>query len=453
MDRIDELGSEQVSKLLWKYSLPPIVGMIVFASYNIVDRYFVGQALGAIGNSAITVLYPMTIVLMAFGMLCGFGGTSLVSISFGEQKRDYAAKVIGNTFMINTLISAVILIFSYIYLEEVIIALGGNDEIMQLAKDYGSVLIMGAIFGQTSFAMNNIIRSLGSPMTSMMTMLISAILNIILNPLFIMGFNMGIKGSAWATVISQMVSCTWVVWFYLGKRNPLRLNKSHFKFDFSIIKRVFGIGSSSFFIQIGGSIIATMFNHLLNYYSGSESIAIYGIAIAVLLFVMMPVFGLNQGAQPIIGYNFGAKNYKRVQEALRTSLIVATLICTIGCIVVIYFSHEIMNGFLHNNPAVVDLGTHGITIFSITLPVVGLQVIASGYYQSIGKSGQAVLLTLLRQVIVLIPLLIILPPIFGLEGVWFSPPIADFVSAAMSGYFLVREIRKLSNLHLENVTV
>ena len=443
MDRSKALGEEKVSKLLWKFSLPAIVGMVVNALYNVVDSIFVGHGVGEIGLAAVTIAFPIMIVLMGFGMLVGVGASAVVSLRMGEQKQQEAEKILGNALTLAVLLSITLTIGILLFLDPILISLGAQETVLPYAREFTRIILLGSIFMYIGFGLNSIVRAEGNPKVAMTTILISAGLNIVLNPLFIFTFKLGIGGSALATVLSQTVSAVWVVAYFLSKKSLLKLRLANLALDKEIVRSIFKIGMSPFLMQIAASVVTVLFNYSLLQYGGEFAVASIGVINRIAMLMLMPIFGLSQGLQPIIGYNYGAKNYGRVTKALKMAIYAATVFSTVGFLMIQIFDQQIMMLF-NDNPELIGMGAQGMRIYLCMLPVIGFQVIGANYFQAVGKAGYAIVLSMSRQLILLIPLILILPGIWGLNGAWLASPIADFVSALLTGFFLSKEIRKLT---------
>lgn len=449
MDQSQALGQEKISNLLWKFSLPAIVGMVVNALYNVVDSVFVGNWVGDIGLTAVTIAFPIMLVLMAIGMLIGIGASTLVSIRLGEQKRQEAEIILGNAFSLMVVAVLATTTLALWFLDPILIFLGANEHVLPYARDFTRIILVGSIFMHVGFGLNNIIRAEGNPKVAMATMLISALLNMILNPLFIFVLKLGIAGSALATVSSQAVSATWVLRHLTSSRGIIRLRSSNLRLDKTIVWDIFKIGLSPFLMQIAASVVTILYNYGLLRYGGELAVAAIGVINRVGMLILMPVFGISQGVQPILGYNYGAKNYRRVIEVTKLGIYAATAISVAGFIIVQVFAIPIIRLF-NDNPELVTLGASGLKILLLMLPVIGFQIIGANYFQAAGKAGYAIFLSMSRQVIILIPAIIILPVYFGLQGIWFAGPVSDVVSSLLTGFYLWLEFCKLRNNELEN---
>ncbi|AFS79403.1 MATE efflux family protein [Gottschalkia acidurici 9a] len=444
MDRSKQLGESPVGKLLLSFSVPAIIGMVVNAFYNIVDRIFIGHYVGGLGLAGVAVSYPIMIIVMAFGMLIGVGATSIISIRLGEGRNEDAEKVFGNAFFLLIIIPVLLSAFCLLFLDQILGLFGASENILPLAKEYLSIILYGSIFQVIGFGMNNFIRSEGSPRIAMMTMLIGAIINIVLDYVFIVIFNMGMKGAALATIIGQAASAIWVLKYFLFGQSLLKLRKENLKLKSEIVTHILSLGSAQFFSQIANSAIILIINRSLASYGGDIAISAYAIINSIAIFLVMPLFGINQGAQPIIGYNFGAKNYDRVKKTLSLAIIAATIIVVLGFIVIMAFPQLLVSMFSKGDSELTKVTITGLRVFLAALPVIGFQIISSNYFQATGKPKHALFLSLSRQVIVLIPAVLILPRFFGLAGVWAAGPVSDFISSLLTMIFLAIDMRLLN---------
>lgn len=436
-------NNTSVGKLLIKFSIPAIVGLLVNALYNIVDRFFIGKMpdIGALALSGIGVTFPITIIIMSFGMLVGIGAASRISIALGEDNQDMASKILGNAFVLNVIFSIILTILGLIFYKPILRAFGADSSIIGYAQEYIVIIIAGIIFSNTAFSMNHSIRSQGFPKISMITLLIGAIINIILDPIFIFGLNMGVKGAGLATVIAQFVSAVWTLKFLLGNKATVPLRLKGLKLDFKIAFHIFSIGMAPFAMQIAAAMVEVMFNKNLNIYAGSLGIGIFSSINSLILLFLMPVIGINQGAQPIIGYFYGAKNYAKVKETYWLAVTISTLMCIVGFLAGQFAPRALLSIF-NTDPEFLELGVHGMKILTFMLPLLGFQIISSNLFQAIGRAGIAMFLSLARQVIILIPLILVLPGILGLEGVWLSTPISDFLAVLVTIFFVVRILKE-----------
>ena len=444
MEKQMPLANEPVGRLLVKFSTPAIVGMLINVLYNIVDRIFIGRGVGSLAISGVGLTFPFMTIIMAFGMLVGIGGAALISIRLGEGKKDEAEKLLGNTFVMLILVSLGVTVFGLILRDPLLKAFGASAQTFKYAKEYITIILAGTLFNALGFGLNNAIRSDGSPNIAMATNLIGAITNIILDYIFIMKLGMGIKGAAYATLIGQSLNTVWVIKYFMGSRSSIKLRLQNTRLEKRLVMGIFSIGMSPFAIQLAGSVINIIANKALLTYGSDYAVGAMSIMISIAMMFLMPVFGINQGSQPIIGFNYGAVKYDRVKSALYMSIGAATAISIVGAFAVQMSPIALMKIFTPDSD-IISIGTGGIKILMLMLPVIGFQVVASNFFQAIGKAKISLFLSMLRQVILLIPLLLFLPAKLGLFGVWVSYPISDLLSSLITLVFLVKEIKTLKN--------
>ena len=440
------LGEEKISKLLMEFSIPAIIGMVVNTLYNIVDRMYIGNIkdIGGLALTGVGITMPIMTIIMAFGMLIGIGTSARISLKLGEHKREEAEKHLGNAFTLIIIASVLITIIGLVFMHKILGLFGASADTEIYAREYMQIIFFGTIFNMLSFGLNHSIRSDGSPKVAMLSMLIGAGTNIILDPIFIFVFGMGVRGAAIATVISQIVSTIWILYYFTKGKSNLKIKREYLSLDKAIVLSIFSIGVSPFSMQIAQSIVQVLANNALKTYGGDLAIGAMTIINSVAMIFMMPIFGLNQGSQPIIGYNYGAEKYKRVKQAVKSATIVATIIVSIGWIITQAAPYLLISIF-NRDEQLVGIASTGMRIFLLMLPVVGAQVISSNYFQSIGKAKISMFLSLLRQVILLIPCLIILPKIFGLTGVWLAGAVSDGLSSLITLIIFFMSVRKLKD--------
>lgn len=447
MNNINELNNENIGKLLWKYSVPAITGMFVNALYNIVDRIFIGQAIGAIAISGISVAFPILIIIMAFGMLVGIGSGSLISIRLGERRQAEAEHILGNAFSLLIIISLTSSVLGLLFMNSILSSFGIGADTMNYAQQYLGIILLGSVFQNIGFGLNNIIRAEGNASIAMKSMLIGALLNFILDPIFIFVLHLGVKGTAIATVISQIAVTIWVLRHFTGKHSLLKLSRQTLSLNKNIIKGILAIGMSPFLMQLANSVINVLYNTNLVRYGSDLAAGAMGIIMSISMLFFMPIFGISQGVQPIIGFNYGAKNYDRVKKAQLLGMAVATLICLLGFIIMQFYPVLLISIFNNSDLELIRIGSQGLRLFLLMFPLIGFQIISITFFQATGKAKTAMILSLLRQVLILLPLLVILPRYWGLIGVWLSAPIADFFSALITGYYIWSELNKLKQKH------
>jgi len=446
--RSKELGEKNIAGLIWKFFWPAFIGVSANALYNIVDRIFIGRGVGALALSGLSVVFPIMILVAAFGMLIGIGAGVRISINMGKKEFNLAERVLGNGFVLMIILGLLVTVIGFIVKTPMLRSFGANDQTIGYAQDYLNIILLGSVFQIVGFSMNSIIRSEGSPRNAMFSMLVSAGVNVILNPIFIFGLGMGVKGSAIATVISQFILMVWVISHFRSKRSVLRLKLENMRLDWVIIWQIFTIGMAPFAMQIAGSLVQATYNTQLIKYGADVAVGAMGIINSVAILIVMAIVSINMATQPIIGYNFGAGNYGRVRQVWNIGIKAATVISIIAFILVELFPGAIVRLFNNNDPQLYAIGISGIRIFVLMFPLVGWQIICSNYFQSIGKAKISLFLTLLRQVIVLLPLLTILPMHWGINGIWFASPIADFIASCVVFIFFRIERKKLHQLEI-----
>lgn len=448
MNKQDVLGTEKVTSLLIKFSVPAIIGMLVNAMYNIVDRIFIGH-IPKVGNVAITgvgITLPIMTIILGFGMLIGIGCATTISIRLGQGKRKEAEQILGNAVTLIIITSIIISVVGTIFGEHILRAFGASDETLPYAKDFMTIIFYGTIVNMLGFGLNHSIRADGSPKTAMISMLIGAGTNTILEPIFIFGLGMGVKGGATATVIAQTCSAAWGLWYFTKGKSSLKIKLQNCKLKRNLVLSILAIGVSPFSMQIAASVVQVISNNALKVHGGDMAIGAMTIITSVSTIFLMPIFGLNQGSQPIVGYNYGAKKYDRVKLTIKYPQIVATTIALIGFILIELCPWLIVKAF-NNDPELLNITSTGMRIYLCMLPFIGLQVIRTNYFQCIGKVKISMFLSLLRQVILLIPLLIILPQIWGLTGVWIAGPTSDFLSFVITTIMFRKDMHRLEAVH------
>ncbi|CUQ21950.1 MATE family efflux transporter [Clostridium baratii] len=450
MNKQKRLGEEPILKLLLSFSIPAIVGMVVNTLYNIIDRMYIGriEGIGPLALTGVGITMPIMTIILAFGMLVGIGTAARVSLKLGEHNKDSAEEHLGNAFTLIIIISIAITILGLMFLDPILGVFGASENTEIYARQYMQIIFIGTIVNMLSFGLNHSIRSDGSPKVAMLSMLIGAITNIILDPVFIFGFGMGVRGAAIATVISQILTTIWILQYFTVGKSIIKLKMNNLRLRLPIIISIFSIGMSPFSMQLAASVVQVLANNSLKEYGGDLAIGAMTIISSVSMIFLMPIFGINQGSQPIIGYNYGAKQYDRVKETVKYGAIAATIIVVIGWIVT-QSAPQILIAIFNNDPELVGIATNGIKIYLFMMPFVGFQVVSSNYFQSIGKAKISMFLSLLRQVILLIPCILILPKIFELNGIWLSGAVCDGLSSFITGIIFLYSVKKLKTEKVE----
>ena len=443
-EKTKELAELKVSTLMLKFFIPSFIGVFVNALYNIVDRVFIGQGVGSMALSGISVIFPVMLIVMGFGMLIGIGAGVLVSINMGKRDMNKAEQVLGSSFLFMLLVSVLITAIGFAIKGPMLQSFGATPETIEYANDYLNIILAGSVFQVVGFSLNNIIRAEGNARIAMYSMIISAGTNLVLDPIFIFGFGMGVKGAAYATVISMIVLTVWVLLHFRSSKSVVKLKAENIRFDYKILVEISAIGMAPFFMQIANSFVQGLLNTKLISFGGDLAVGAMGIVNSVATMIVMAIVAINMASQPIISFNYGAKSFGRVKEALKIAMISASAIAIFAFAMVQLFPGQIVKLFNASDARLLDFGSDGLRLGLLALPFIGFQVVAGNFFQSMGQAKIAVLLTLLRQVIILIPLLFILPNHFGLRGIWISMPISDLCSAAIVVFFLIHQWKKLN---------
>ena len=452
MSNQKHLGDAPIGKLLLQYSIPAIIGMVVNALYNIVDRMFIGNIpdIGSLAITGVGITMPIMTIVLAFGMLIGIGTTANISLNLGKGNRTTAEKLLGNAFTLSIIVGLAIAITGTIFANPILNLFGASENTLFYAKEYIGIILLGCTFNILSFALNSTVRADGNPKMSSVTMVIGCGANIILDYLFIFVLNLGVKGAALATIISQAITFFIILYYYTAGNSNLKLKIENFKLKKHLVTMTFAIGIAPFATQIANSLVQVIANNALKTYGSDLAIGAMTVISSLNIIFMMPIFGINQGCQPIIGFNYGAKKYERAKEAFKYATIAACVICIIGFISIQCFPTQIISLF-NNDPELTTLAIKGIRIYLLMMPVVGINIVATSYYQSIGKAKISMFVSLLRQVILLIPFTIILPKFIGLDGVWAAGACADSLSVIITLILLKKEFKQLDKMQLEKI--
>lgn len=452
MNYSDRLGTENIQKLLVKLSIPSIIGMLAISIYHIADTIFIGHGVGAMAIAGVSVAMPLLMTLNVFGHAIGIGGASIISRAFGSKDKEKAEKTLNQLMWLIIQINFVIYFIAYLQLEFLLKVFGADETIMPYAYDYAVVALIGSFFLNILFVVMNTIRAEGNAKYPMLIQLIAASLNLVLNPIFIFVLEWGVTGAAIATSVSQFFGATMAIVYYTHlKRSSLKLRFSMILTkpkDWSIIKETLAIGSSSFARQMATSVMAIALNHSLLIYTGPLGVAAFGVIYRLSMFFFMPLFGINQGFMPIVGYNYGAKNPERVIKSIKISSIYSTVLCLLAFIV-FYFFDETLIGMFTPDKELIEIGSKALRIFIIAFPVIGFQIIGSGLFQAIGKAWSALFLALSRQVLFLIPFIFIFPLYWGEDGIWYSFPASDILAFIITFFMLWYRVIKIKKMNIK----
>lgn len=442
-----ELGTGNVRKLLIDYSGPAIAAMMASALYNVIDRAFIGQGVSALAIAGLAITMPVMNLSAAFGAMIGAGGATLTSIKLGQQDTNSAQKVLGNVFLLNVVLGVIFMFLGLLFLDEILYFFGASDNTISYAKDFMQVILIGNVITHLYLGLNSVMRASGHPTKAMKMTFLTVLINLILAPLFIFVFGWGIRGAASATIIAQTVAFAIIMKHFSNKDNLLHWKREIFTFDKRIIKGIISIGMAPFMLNACACLVVILINRALTEYGGDLAVGAYGgIVNSVLMVFAMIVMGLNQGMQPIAGYNFGAQIYSRVRKVLKMTILSATCVTTFAFLVSESIPYYVARLFT-TDEELIRIAIRGLRICSAAFPIVGFQMVASNFFQSIGKASKAVILSSTRQLLLLIPLLLILPAHFkSVESVLACMPISDAISSIIAFILLRIEMRKFNKL-------
>lgn len=436
------LAKEKVSRLLYKLSLPSIIGMMVQALYNIVDTIFVGKGVGTLGIGGIAIVFPMHMLVMATAQTIGIGGASRISRRMGAGDPEGAGITYGNMLILAEILGFTVLLVGLVFMDPLLRFFGATEDILPYAEDYFQIIFLSVPLITFALVNGDAARAEGNAKVAMMTMMAGAGLNILLDPIFIFGLDMGIRGAAVATVISVAVSSFLLLIYFTTGRSEIPIGSRYLRLKRGVIQEILAVGSSSFVMAGAMSFTMALVNNTLRSLGGSVEIATFGIIHRMFSLIFMPIMGLAHGMQPIVGFNYGARQFHRVKQGIQKAGMAATVISTTGFMVVILFPETIMGAFTED-PNLLQVGKDALRYCIFGLPLAGLQIIGGGLFQALGKPIQAVILTLSRQVLILIPLMIVLPRFIGINGVWLSFPTADTLSFFLTLSFVLWTMRQL----------
>lgn len=442
------LGTDSLSRLLMRYALPAIIAQVAASLYNIVDSIFVGQGVGPLAITGLALTMPMMNLSAAFGAMVGAGSAALTSIRLGQGNKTAAENILGNVVLLNVVLGFIIMIFGLIYIDELLYFFGASEQTIPYAREYMRIILYGNTITHLFHGLNNMLRVAGYPNKAMIITIVSVVVNAILDAIFILWLDWGIAGSAWATVISQTISLVMLVWHFCKPESFLRFRPTGFRFHWDLVKGILTIGMAPFMIQSCACVVVILVNTTLSNYGGDIWIGAYGIANRVAFLFTMVVLGFTQGMQPIVGYNYGARKYDRALKTMWMTVAWSVATTTLGFILCEAFPYQVVGLFVSEDgsgdaTALIEASAKGLRILVLMLPIVGFNIVAGNFFQHIGKPKRSILLSVSRQMLFIVPLLFILPPKLGVDGVWYSIPIADFTSTLLAAVLLAIQVRKL----------
>lgn len=447
------LGYEPIGKLLLMFALPAVISMLVNAVYNIVDQIFIGQGVGHLGNAATTIAFPLMTIVLAVATLLGSGGSAYAAIKLGEKNEAKAEQTLSNVFILSLVMGIVMMVLGLVFLDPILTAFGASEQTMGYAKDYASVILLGVPFNVLGISLSNMARTDGSPKVAMYSVLVGAVLNTILDPIYIFVFDWGVTGAAIATITSQILSAVILIHYFM-KKGTMRLHRAHMAPSLHICKEIGALGFSSCITQGAATIMQiTMNNQLITYgnmtsVGGDVALSAMGIVMKISMIIGSICIGIGIGSQPILGFNKGADQPHRIQRTYITAVSIATAIVVVGWLACLLIPDKILALFGSNDPVFTAFAIRCMQVYLFGIFCAGFQIVSTSYFQATGQPVKASILSLLRQLLLLIPLLLILPNFFGLDGILYAGPVADMSSCCIVSIFVVVEMRKL-NRHVK----
>ena len=451
-----ELGTERIRKLLVQYAVPAIIAMTASSLYNMVDSIFIGHGVGPLAISGLALTFPLMNLAAAFGSLVGVGAATLISMRLGQRDYETAQRVLGNVLVLNLIIGIAFGLVALLFLDSILYFFGASEATIGYAREYMTVILLGNVVTHMYLGLNSVLRASGHPRKSMYATINTVVINTILDPLFIFGFGWGIRGAAIATVLAQVISLVWQLRILSNKQELLHFRRGIYRLRKKIVRDMLAIGMSPFLMNLAACFIVILINKGLKEYGGDLMIGAYGIVNRLAFFFVMIVLGVNQGMQPIAGYNFGAKQYDRVMRVLKLTMIGATCVTTAGFLLG-EFMPRLAVGMFTSDEELIRLAVEGMRIVFFCFPIIGFQMVTTNFIMSIGMAGKAIFLSLSRQLLFLMPGLIFLPHIFdvctewnGSWGVWCSMPLSDFLASLVAFFMLTYQLRKFRAIGAEN---
>lgn len=444
-----ELGTKPVGKLLMQYAIPAIIAMTASSLYNMVDSIFIGQGVGAMAISGLAITFPFMNLSAAFGAAIGLGASTLMSVKLGQKDYRTAENILGNTITLNIIIGVTFGVVCLMFLDPILRFFGASDQTIVYARDYMEIILLGNAITHLYFGMNSALRSASKPRHAMYATMFTVVLNTILDPLFIWTFGLGIRGAAYATVLSQLVALIWQFWIFSNPKELIRLKRGIYSLRGDLVKNIIGIGISPFSMNVCACMVVIFINNQLVRFGGDMSVGAYGIANRIVFIFLMFVMGINQGMQPIAGYNYGAQKLDRMMQVVKLSIIAATVIMILGWFLAMLAPRQCVSLFT-TDQHLIDTTVHGMRIMMVMLPIVGYQMVITNFFQCIGKVKISIFLSLSRQLLFLLPALALLPIWFGLDGVWLAQPVSDFIASVVTAWIMIVYMHKFKLQHKEN---
>lgn len=443
-NQFNVLAEKPVGSLLMQYAIPAIVAMAASSVYNIIDGIFIGQGVGAEAIMGLALTGPLMSLTAAFGAMVGVGAATLMSVKLGQKDYGTAQKILGNVVIMNLTLGIVLGLLLLVFINPILRFFGASDVTLPYARNFMSIILVGNVVTHMYLGLNALLRSTNRPQKAMCATIGTVVLNCILAPIFIFVLGWGIRGAATATIMAQMIMLTWQLRLFSNKDELIHLSRSIIKLDVKIVKESLLVGLPQFLINLCACLVAAMMTRSLTTYGGDMAVGAFGICNRFILFIVMVVIGLNQGMQPIAGYNFGARRYDRVLGVLSKALIFGSIITLTGFVIGVFFPTPFVSVFAKDSPQLIKLSAHALSCMVMMFPIVGIQIVSTAFFQSIGYAPKSIFLSLTRQLIFLVPAIFILPHLYAdpLEGLWHAAPVADGLASVLAITLLVLQVKK-----------
>ena len=454
-NQFNVLSEKPVGSLLLQYAIPAIVAMAASSVYNIIDGIFIGQGVGPEAIMGLALTSPLMSLTAAFGAMVGVGAATLMSVKLGQKDYATAQKILGNVVIMNLSLGIVLGMLLLVFINPILRFFGASDVTLPYARSFMSIILVGNVVTHMYLGLNSMLRSTNRPQKAMFATFGTVLLNCLFAPLFIFMFDWGIRGAACATILAQLCMLMWQIKLFSNKADLIHLRRDIIKLDMKIVKEALLVGLPQFLINLCACMVAALMTRSLTTYGGDVAVGAFGICNRLILFIVMVVIGLNQGMQPIAGYNFGAKRYDRVMSVLKRALCVGTIITMTGFIIGMFFPTPFVTLFAKDSPELIQTASHALTCMIIMFPIVGIQIVSTAFFQSIGYAAKSIFLSLTRQLIFLVPAILILPHIYTdpLEGLWHAAPVADALASVLAITLLVLQIKKFKKNIKNNAAV
>lgn len=443
-----DLGTKPVGKLLMQYAIPAIIAMTAASLYNMVDSIFIGHGVGAIAISGLAVTFPFMNLSAAFGAAIGVGASTFLSVKLGQKDYETAEKILGTSVTLNIIIGVLLAVLCLIFLDPILLFFGASEQTLPYARDYMAIILAGNLITHLYFGLNAVLRAASKPKHAMFATIFTVVINTILDPIFIWTFELGIKGAAYATILSQLLALLWQIKIFSNKKELIHFRKGIYRLQKELVKNIIAIGISPFAMNVCACVIVIFINKALVSYGGDLAVGAYGIANRLSFIFVMITMGINQGMQPIAGYNYGSQQLDRMMLVLKYSIIAATAVMTTGWIIGEFFP-EACSKLFTKDETLIEMASNAIRKCMIAYPIIGYQMVITNFFQSIGKAKISIFLSLSRQLLFLLPFLVILPPMLGVDGVWYSLPLSDTLSAIVALWMMTVYMKKFKKQHKE----